>query len=210
MLGQMNLKQWFPLLTDAKISQLEAFGNEIIRFNPKLNLLSPLALSRIESDHFFDSVCGVQVALKETNFSRVYDFGSGNGFPGIVGSVCYPEIEWFLVESDLRKSEFLKHVKSTLNLVNLTVLNQRVESLPEESVEAAISRGFAPLDRALLLTGKCFVNGGTFLHFKGPQWSKELSKVPPQVFSKWAIEEKGSYSLPDDKAQYFIIKSVKI
>lgn len=206
----LKLRLWFPSLSDGSIDQLEKFGKEIERFNPKLNLVSPAALARLDSDHFFDSVCGVGVALKDTSFTRVFDFGSGNGFPGIVGSICHPELEWNLVESDMRKSEFLKYIKSTLGLNNMSVLNERVESLPEGSVHAAISRGFAPLDKALILTGRCFSPGGVFYHFKGPQWSKELSKIPPQVFSRWSVKEKGSYSLPDDKAQYFIIETTKI
>ena len=83
-------------------------------------------------------------------------------FSGSDFTILSPKTHVILVESDLRKAEFLKHICATLNLKNTEILARRVETLPNESVDFAISRGFANLSKSLLVARKVLRPGGCF------------------------------------------------
>ena len=68
---------------------------------------------------------------------RLADIGSGPGFPGLPMKILKPEIELFLVESNIKKGTFLAEVVRELELSNARVLINRYEELGEE---------LAPLD----------------------------------------------------------------
>ena len=48
--------------------------------------------------------------------AKIFDIGSGNGFPGLLMAILDPGHEYNLVESDARKCEFLKHCYHRLEL----------------------------------------------------------------------------------------------
>ena len=54
--------------------------------------------------------------------SVVYDFGTGNGLPGLLSAALSPDRQFRLVDRDQRKMEFCKHLGSTLKLSNVAYL----------------------------------------------------------------------------------------
>jgi 16S rRNA (guanine527-N7)-methyltransferase len=68
---------------------------------------------------------------------RHADIGSGPGFPGIPLKIMRPDLELFLVESNIKKGTFLAEVVRELELTGARVLISRYEELGEE---------LAPLD----------------------------------------------------------------
>lgn len=141
---------------------------------------------------------------------EVYDFGSGNGFPAIVLACLYPKIKVVMVESDRRKAEFLKHVVSSLGLSNTSILVLRVEDLPEESVSAAICRGFANLSRTLLISRRAFIPKGRLYSLKGPEWAYEIAELPFQICSTWNTILLGEYKLPETDIDHSVVLATKI
>jgi len=85
--------------------------------------------------HFCESMFAA-VAVPVEN-GRFADIGSGPGFPGIPIKILHPELELFLVESNIKKGTFLAEVIRELGLDNTHVLINRYEELGEE---------LAPLD----------------------------------------------------------------
>jgi 16S rRNA (guanine527-N7)-methyltransferase len=63
---------------------------------------------------------------------RLADVGSGGGFPGLPLKIIRPEIELFLVESNVKKATFLAEVIREMGLTNARVLVSRYEELGEE------------------------------------------------------------------------------
>ena len=94
------------------------------------------------------------------NFGRLADIGSGAGFPGIPLKILRPEIELFLVESNIKKGTFLAEVVRELELAKARVLISRYEELSEE---------LAPLDYV------CSRAVGEFSSFLGWAASEGLS-----------------------------------
>ncbi len=105
------------------------------QWNEKLNLTAIRDPLEILYRHFCESMyAGVAVS---GDFGRLADIGTGAGFPGIPLKILRPEIELFLVESNIKKGTFLAEVVRELELTNARVLISRYEELSEE---------LAPLD----------------------------------------------------------------
>ncbi len=209
-----RIAEWFPFLNSIQLEKFELYRDELKRFNKKINLISTKTIPFLDVIHFADSILAsneVSKDLETENCSKeVYDFGSGNGFPGVVFAILNSEYQVNLVESDGRKLEFLKHIVAVLNLSQVQVISSRVEKLPDQSVSVAISRGFMPLSNAVLLTRRLFVKGGLFYHLKGEEWPKEVASIPIQVCSAWQPTLLAEYQLPVGKIKFAIIKTKRI
>ncbi|MBK7845276.1 MAG: 16S rRNA (guanine(527)-N(7))-methyltransferase RsmG [Bdellovibrionales bacterium] len=208
--GNWRVREWFPDLSERTQLQLSGFHAELLTFNRAINLIS----SRTELDadliHFSDAILGSRLVLKDFSGSEIYDFGSGNGLPGIVLAALAPSHRVHLVESDARKVEFLKHVVAKLGLRNAIIHLSRVEDLPADSVEAVVSRGFASIQKSLLLARKsCRVNAKYF-HFKGEAWVREVTDIPSQMCRYWIPMHVADYSLPLGNAKLSLVATKKM
>ncbi len=76
--------------------------------------------------HLLDSLT-VQPYLRG---QRIADVGSGAGFPGIPLAIVEPGRHFSLIESTGKKCRFLEHVRETLGLANVEVVQSRAESVP--------------------------------------------------------------------------------
>lgn len=138
---------------------------------------------------------------------ELYDVGSGNGFPGIIIGILQPTLNLVLVESDIRKAEYLKHTADLLGLKNVKVRNLRLEAMENASISNAVLRGFANIPKALLAFRKVMAQKGQIYHFKGPEWSTELAALPQQLCSTWNNSHLGDYTLPGGQVTHAIVCS---
>jgi 16S rRNA (guanine527-N7)-methyltransferase len=102
----------------------------LLQWNEKLNLTAIRDPLEILHRHFCESMYASVVV--QGDFGRLADIGSGAGFPGIPLKILRPEIELFLVESNIKKGTFLAEVVRELELINARVLISRYEELFEE------------------------------------------------------------------------------
>lgn len=209
--SRANYKSWFPDLSADVIEKLLIYQGELIKFNKAVNLVSPQTLKFADALHFADSIHAAQLIIpKLVSDAPLYDFGSGNGLPGLVFAIMKSDLNVVLVDRDERKLEFCKHVAATAKLKNLTVLIKDVETLPDNSLKNVVARGFAPLAKAIMSARKSVSKGGRFFHLKGDSWATELSQVPPQLLSMWEPTLLGQYPLPAGKGDMAIILTEKI
>jgi 16S rRNA (guanine527-N7)-methyltransferase len=78
----------------------------------------------------FDSPNAPSRTLRQGSSLRAADLGSGAGFPGIPLKLWAPEIHMTLIESNQKKSFFLRETVRSLNLDNIEIASVRAESLP--------------------------------------------------------------------------------
>ena len=109
-----RVNEWFPELSLEQRALFKKYHEELLRFNSSLNLIGVGTIANSDLVHFSDSIMacrnvvvrrrlGVCMILARKWFSRS-DF-----------TILSPKTH-VLVESDLRKAEFLKHICATLNL----------------------------------------------------------------------------------------------
>lgn len=205
-----KLKTWFPDLTVEQLAPILFYAANLVKFNNSLNLISQSSIRNMESVHIGDAILGSRLLFpKLVPNQPVYDFGSGNGIPGLVFGVLYPQIPVVLLDRDQRKMEFCKHVVAGKNLNNISVKIGAIEDLGDGSVFNALSRGFAPLPRALMATRKVIARGGKYFHFKGDGWANELASMPSQLFSYWTPSLLGQYRLPDTNTDMSLVLTEK-
>ena len=104
-------------------NQLEEYKAHLIEWNKTHNLISKKQALNIES-HIADSLI-----ISSSLNKNIVDLGSGGGFPGIPLAIINPEKEFYLIESNTKKSSFLLNTTSRLGLDNTSVINQRIEKV---------------------------------------------------------------------------------
>ena len=206
-----RIKNWFPDIDEKTHEQLAKYFSELQKFNKVVNLISPKTLFHADAVHFADSILASRAISKKVNKSvYLYDFGSGNGFPGLIYGILNPDQKMVLIDSDERKCEFLKHIVDTLGLASIVVQNKKIELLTSNTIEQAMCRGFAPLPKALLTLRKAVKKGGVVYHMKSEEWAMEVSQIPTQLCSIWQPAVEAEYKLPIGDIKMFVVKTSKL
>jgi 16S rRNA (guanine527-N7)-methyltransferase len=136
-------------ITDAQASAFEIYERELIEWNTRYNLTAIDDPQKIRIKHFLDSLTCL-LALRDTPYERIIDVGTGAGFPGIPLKIICPEVKLTLVESVGKKAAFCQHIVDTLRLEDVTVIQERVETIgchPEhrQKYDWALARAVAAL-----------------------------------------------------------------
>src|SRR5690606_35433970 len=106
----------------------------------------------------------------------------GGGLPGIPLAIMVPEKKFALLDSNGKKTRFLFHVKTKLNLTNVTVENRRVEEFkPEQKFDIVISRAFASLQDMTDGCAELVADDGAFMAMKGIYPADELLPLAGKV-----------------------------
>lgn len=209
-----RIPKWFPDLDESVQKLLKEYHSELLRFNQKVNLISPSTVHQSDQVHFADSLNGLELILQKDIVGPVYDIGSGNGFPGLVlgilASKSRPDLEIVLVDSDRRKCEFLKHMTHQLGLEKVSVQSRRVEDLPQDSAKTIVSRAFAPLGKFMVICRDVLCQGGNAYVFKSDSWGSEIMSAPPQVGRFWQPQLSGTYRLPETTTELVIVELKKL
>lgn len=206
-----KLPEYLSRLDPEILDKLTKYYQSLIYFNSKVNLVSSSSLPHAAKQHFSDSVQGLELILAQESFQgTVYDFGSGNGFPGLVLAMMRPDVGVCLVERDVRKAEFLKHVAAEQRLSNVTIFAAPLEKLEKDSITHGITRALGSIARVLIQTHSLFKPNGSIYHFKSDNWPSEIANSPTQLFTSWDIQMSGQYTLPNSNVERFIVTSKRI
>ena len=159
---------------------LKAYWTLVLKWQKTVNLVSPNTLKEGWNRHILDSA---QLYFLIKNQQDVLmDVGSGAGFPGLVIAILNqvfkgPLRQIILVESDLKKSLFLKECIRVLELSDVVVRRERVEMIQEQP-DVITARAFAPLDKLFLLIRKNVSRETILLLPKGKSVDNELNNLP--------------------------------
>lgn len=117
-------------LDSTQIEQIQQYTAILLRWNAKTNLTAIQDPLEILYRHFCESMLGALVIPAEK--CRLADVGSGGGFPGLPMKILRPELDLYLIESNIKKATFLTEVVRELGLTGIRVLVSRYEELSEE------------------------------------------------------------------------------
>jgi 16S rRNA (guanine527-N7)-methyltransferase len=122
--------------------------------------------------HLLDSL----TVLPFLHGNRIADVGSGAGFPGVPLAIVEPGRHFALIESTGKKCRFLEHVRDTLGLANVEVVQARAEAYrPEMRFDTVIARAVGPLAGLVKVAGHLVVGGGRLLAMKGRYPEDEIA-----------------------------------
>ena len=145
------------------------------KWNKVYNLTAVRDVMKMVSAHLLDSL-SVIALLPE---GKVLDVGSGAGLPGIPIAVARPAFAVTLLDSNHKKTAFLRQAVADLGLKNASVVCGRVESADTPAgFDVIISRAFSDLGEFVSLTGRLLAPNGVIAAMKGLHPFEELERVP--------------------------------
>lgn len=128
----------------------------------------------------------------------VADIGAGAGLPGIPLAILRPDLTVDLVESLLRRTNFLTHTVDDLGITSrVAVLRARAEDLSRR-YDVVLSRALAPLDRLVRWCQPLLSEGGTILAIKGSAAEQEIAEHSGVLRQSGLAAEVVSCRLDDD------------
>ena len=159
-------------MTEAKLKDFAAL---VLKWSPKINLVSKSDLDHIWDRHVEDSLRLLPFIPKDT--ARAIDLGSGAGFPGLVLCIA-TGIPFDLIESDARKAAFLMEAARQTG-APAKIHNCRIEAAPVQPAPLITARALAPLEKLLGLAAPLLSPGGFCLFPKGRGVEAELTAATP-------------------------------
>ena len=115
----------------------------LMKWNKKFNIISMKNPENIISKHILDSLN----LMKYIKYGKVLDIGSGAGFPSIPLAIHKTKLNFYLLESKIKKISFIRYVVSSLNISNIFIYHIRLEYfIVKEKFSYIISRAFIDLN----------------------------------------------------------------
>lgn len=191
-------------LTQNQINSLDRFEHLLIDWNKNINLTAIKTPKEIRIKHFIDSFCCALAWRDQKHPLQCIDIGTGAGFPGIVLKILYPEMRVVLVESIGKKATFCQHVVDTLDLKDITVINQRAEKLFNvrefcAQFDCAVARAVSSLPTLLNYLVPFIKNDGCIVAMKGQHVDLEMSSIEDVLKQKkLQIKKIIPYRLPNE------------
>jgi 16S rRNA (guanine527-N7)-methyltransferase len=172
------------------IPELVAYLDLMQRWNQVYNLTAIKDEQELVLLHIIDSL-SVNAFL---HGNKIIDVGTGAGLPGIPLALTNPDRQFYLLDSNGKKTRFLTQVMLELKMKNVVVINERVENYqPEFCFDSIITRAFAPLKNMLQNTKHLLCQDGELLAMKGTYPEEELKDLPKEftVHKVHQLEIKG-------------------
>ena len=181
--------------------QLEQYVHGLVKWNTAYNLTAIRDPQQMVALHLLDSLAVVPyidaaAALdavtpdltpnltaelsQDRQSGQILDVGSGAGLPGIPLALYYPQIRFVLLDSNGKKTRFLQQMQIELGLVNVTVVQARVEA-HKGLYKQVICRAFANLADIASASQHLLAAGGSLLAMKGKRESAHLGTTVLRV-----------------------------
>ena len=185
-------------VTEEKLEQLDIIYNTLVETNKTMNLTRITEKDDVYLKHFYDSLTLAKVYdLSKAN--TLCDIGTGAGFPGLVLKVFYPNLEITLVDSLLKRVNYLNNLIEKLNLTGIKAYHNRAEELIKhhKKFDIVTARAVASLPKLLPWTMPLVNKNGSFLAMKG-NVEEELNQSKDLMQkNKWYVNKKEVFNLPN-------------
>lgn len=190
------------------LRRLDIIADLLRKWQKTINLVAPATLPDVWSRHIADSLQLINHVPADA--ARWVDLGSGGGFPGLVVAAALaerPGAEIHLVESDTRKSAFLREAARAAELP-ASVHAQRIEQVSQAlapGTQVVSARALAPLPKLLELAEPFLAAGALGVFPKGRDAERELTEAR----KGWTLDCDLRASVSDREAQVLLVRSAR-
>ena len=185
-------------LSTKQEEQLELFYNLLINWNEKINLTRITTKENVYLKHFYDSLTLVKV-VDLSKVETLCDVGTGAGFPGIVLKIVYPNLKITLVDSLLKRVNYLNKIIKELKLENINAIHIRAENL-EKKFDIVTARAVANIEKLLEYTMHLVKDNGEFIAMKGNIDDELTPSILSKINKKYKIEKIERFTLPKEES----------
>ena len=146
------IQKYFPELSDEQRQQFDALDALYRDWNTKINVISRKDIDQLYEHHVLHSLA----IAKMINFrpgTRILDFGTGGGFPGVPLSILFPECQFKLIDGTGKKIRVAQEVCNAIGLKNCQPTHLRGEN-EKDKYDFIVSRAVMPLPDLVKLMRK--------------------------------------------------------
>ncbi|MGI6232186.1 MAG: 16S rRNA (guanine(527)-N(7))-methyltransferase RsmG [Prevotella sp.] len=138
-----KIKKYFPQLTEIQLTQLASLYDCYHEWNTKINVISRKDIDNLYEHHVLHSMAIAKVA-DFTPDTRILDFGTGGGFPGIPLAILFPNCQFRLIDGTGKKVMVAKEIAQSIGLKNVEAIHRRGED-EKDKFDFVVSRAVMPL-----------------------------------------------------------------
>jgi 16S rRNA (guanine527-N7)-methyltransferase len=137
------IKKYFPELTKRQQEQFEALDALYHDWNAKINVISRKDIDQLYEHHVLHSLA-IARAIRFRPGTRILDFGTGGGFPGVPLAILFPDCEFKLIDGTGKKIRVAQEVAQAVGLTNCHPEHLRGED-ERGQYHFVVSRAVMPL-----------------------------------------------------------------
>ena len=150
----------------------------LYKWNRTYSLTALREQDKAVSHHLLDSLA----ILPFVGDGTLLDVGSGGGMPGIPLAIARPQLAVTLLDSNSKKTAFLRQAAIELGLPNISVHAGRVEQYhPATGFDVITSRAFAELLDFATLSRHLLAAQGRWLAMRGTRPDHETARLPADI-----------------------------
>lgn len=195
-----GLKSFHINCKEADFKDLLFYMEELMKWNKKVNLTG-----------IRDMVTAVRALLYDAFFLKAHiendhsilDLGSGGGVLAIPLAILYKRTRVFSIDKSLRKIQFQRHIKRSLNLPEFMPLHGRAEEITPTDVDSLVVKAFGSIPEILEKGGGHIRSGGRALILKG-------KKEEPLDVKGFLLTDTIPYELPVIAKSYKLLIYKKV
>lgn len=196
-----------------KAEQFITYKDMLVEWNKVMNLTGITEDREVIIKHFADSIMPLTIA--DFKNKSVIDVGTGAGFPGLPLKIAEPSIKLTLLDSLLKRLNFLENVCQNID-TDAEFVHGRAEELGKdinyrEQYDIAVSRAVAPLNVLAEYDLPYVKVGGLMIALKGPAAYDEIEQAKNAVKELGGeIERVEEIALPETDLKHTIVIIKKI
>ena len=146
------IQKYFPQLSAEQQQQI-ALLDELYRdWNAKINVISRKDIDNLYLHHVLHSMAIARIVNFKPG-TRILDFGTGGGFPGIPLAILFPECQFKLIDGTGKKIRVAQEVCNAIGLKNCQPTHLRGED-EKDKYDFIVSRAVMPLPDLVKLMRK--------------------------------------------------------
>jgi len=143
-------------LTDEQERQFAMLDALYRDWNAKINVISRKDIDNLYEHHVLHSLA-LAKALQFKAGTKVLDFGTGGGFPGIPMAIQFPDVQFKLIDGTGKKIRVATEVAQAVGLKNVVAEHRRGEE-EKGKYDFVISRAVMPLPDLIKIVRKNISN----------------------------------------------------
>ena len=190
-------------LSEDQLDKLDKFYNLLIEWNEKINLTRITEEKEVYLKHFYDSLTIAKVVDLSTK-NTLCDVGTGAGFPGIVLKIVYPNLKITLVDSLLKRVNYLNTIIKDLELTDIQAIHSRGEDF-KEKFDVVTARAVANIEKLLSYTMHLVEKDGIFVAMKGNIEEEMTEQVISKINRKYNIVGINKFLLPTENSNRSLV-----